>query len=190
MSLVFSSNAHERTRARRNFSRARRPNVGAAFARRDAAIHNMKLFVSTEIGTDTECMERLASGDANAVRDLYQRHGRALLRFSSAMCRSRQAAEDMVHDTFVALMHEPVSFNPAQGTVFGYLCGVLRHRVSRHFRQAKRFVALDTDNDASPAHGTDAHGPAEEISRSEVNAGHWSFIFGPSISFGNVGFNL
>ena len=80
-------------------------------------------------------MARLAAGDASALRELYQRHGRALLRFSSAMCRSRQAAEDMVHDTFVALLREPVSFDPAQGSVFGYLCGVLRHRVSRHFRQ-------------------------------------------------------
>ena len=101
------------------------------------------------VSSDSECMARLAAGDGNALRELYQRHGRALLRFSSAMCRSRQAAEDMVHDTFVALMREPISFDPAQGTVFGYLCGVLRHRVSRHFRQQKRWVALDTDSDTS-----------------------------------------
>jgi len=117
---------------------------------------------------DSECMTRLAAGDATALRDLYQRHGRALLRFSSAMCRSRQAAEDMVHDTFVALLHEPVSFDAARGSVFGYLCGVLRHRVSRHFRQQRRWVALDTENDASPAHLGDAASPADEIARSEI----------------------
>ena len=120
------------------------------------------------MGDDSECMKRLASGDGNAVRELYQRHGRALLRFSSAMCRSRQAAEDMVHDTFVALMREPVSFDPAQGTVFGYLCGVLRHRVSRHFRQQRRWVALDTESDSSPAHAVESSGPVEEIARSEI----------------------
>jgi len=120
------------------------------------------------MGDDSECMKRLANGDGNAVRELYQRHGRALLRFSSAMCRSRQAAEDMVHDTFVALMREPKSFDPAQGTVFGYLCGVLRHRVSRHFRQQRRWVALDTENDSSPALAAESSGPAEEIARSEM----------------------
>ena len=109
-------------------------------------------------------------GDTNAVRELYQRHGRALLRFSSAMCRSRQAAEDMVHDTFVALMREPCSFDPAQGKVFGYLCGVLRHRVSRHFRQQRRWVALDTENDSSPGHAVEHSGPVEEIARSEITA--------------------
>jgi RNA polymerase sigma-70 factor, ECF subfamily len=118
---------------------------------------------------DTECMTRLAAGDANALRELYQRHGRALLRFSSAMCRSKQAAEDMVHDTFVALLREPMNFDPALGTVFGYLCGVLRHRVSRHFRHEKRWVALDTDNDSSPAH-VEEDGPVDEIARSEITA--------------------
>jgi len=122
------------------------------------------------MGDDSEYMARLASGDANAVRELYQRHGRALLRFSSAMCRSRQAAEDMVHDTFVALMREPCSFDPALGTVFGYLCGVLRHRVSRHFRQQRRWVALDMENDSSSAHAVEQSGPVEEIARSEITA--------------------
>jgi RNA polymerase sigma-70 factor (ECF subfamily) len=115
-------------------------------------------------------MAQLADGDTAALRELYQRHGRALLRFSSAMCRSRQAAEDMVHDTFVALLHEPVSFDPALGTVFGYLCGVLRHRVSRHFRQQKRWVPLDTDDDTSLANASDGRSAADEIARSEVTA--------------------
>jgi RNA polymerase sigma-70 factor (ECF subfamily) len=126
--------------------------------------------MTKESGDDSECMARLAAGDASALRDLYQRHGRALLRFSSAMCRSRQAAEDMVHDTFVALLREPVGFDPALGTVFGYLCGVLRHRVSRHFRHEKRMVALDTENDSSPAHMSLAPSATDEIARSEITA--------------------
>ncbi len=120
-------------------------------------------------GDDTEYMARLAAGDANALRPLYEKHGRALLRFSAAMCRSRQVAEDLVHDTFVALLREPFSFDPTLGTVYGYLCGVLRHRVSRHFRQQKRWVALDTE-DESTAPQAPAHNPADEIARSEETA--------------------
>jgi len=159
-------NAHERshvTFTRRNFSRARRPNVGAARLRCAGE-------AAYKMNDDSECMVRLAAGDANALRDLYQRHGRALLRFSCAMCRSRQAAEDMVHDTFVALLRESVNFDAKRGNVFGYLCGVLRHRVSRHFRQQKRWVALDTEDDTSPAHAGDALSPADEIARSEITA--------------------
>jgi RNA polymerase sigma-70 factor (ECF subfamily) len=76
----------------------------------------------------------------------------------------------MLHDTFVALLREPMNFDPAQGSVFGYLCGVLRHRVSRHFRQEKRMVALDTENDASPVHASEAQSATDEIARSEITA--------------------
>ena len=120
---------------------------------------------------DSEYMTRLASGDTSALRHLYERHGRALLRFSAAMCRSRQVAEDLVHDTFVALLREPFTFDPALGSVYGYLCGVLRHRVSRHYRQQKRWVALDNgDEAAEPAAPQESTSPADEIARSEVTA--------------------
>lgn len=120
-------------------------------------------------GDDTQYMAQLAAGDATALHPLYEKHGRALLRFSAAMCRSRQVAEDLVHDTFVALLREPCSFDPALGTVYGYLCGVLRHRVSRHYRQERRWVALDTE-DESAEPPSPAHNPADEIARSEETA--------------------
>ena len=117
---------------------------------------------------DSERMARLAAGDTSALRELYERHGRALLRFSSAMCRSRQSAEDLVHDAFVALLRGPHLFDPAHGSAFNYLCGVLRHRISRHYRQQKRWVALNDDNAAPAAdHGP---GPTDEIARSEISA--------------------
>lgn len=113
---------------------------------------------------DNECMTRLAAGDTNALRELYERHGRALLRFSTAMCRSRQSAEDLVHDTFLAVMREPSRFDPALGSVYAYLCGVLRHRVSRLFRGEKRWVGFDESSDARVAEDPD---PSDDIARSE-----------------------
>jgi RNA polymerase sigma-70 factor, ECF subfamily len=122
---------------------------------------------TTSMSDDADYVAQLVAGDGGALRPLYERHGRALLRFSAAMCRSRQAAEDMVHDTFVELMREPANFDPAQGSVFAYLCGVLRHRISHHFRQQKRWVALDED---APVQVHEAPGPADEIARSELTA--------------------
>ena len=156
MSLVSPSNALEFSGW--NFSQARRPNKLTAGRR--LALMSLD---------DTECMARLAAGDTTALRQLYERHGRALLRFSAAMCRSRQAAEDLVHDTFVALLREPLRFDPALGSAYAYLCGVLRHRVSRHYRQEKRWVALDTGDDADFS-AEDAPGPLDDIARSEITA--------------------
>jgi RNA polymerase sigma-70 factor, ECF subfamily len=122
---------------------------------------------------DAKYVAQLVAGDGAALRPLYERHGRALLRFSAAMCRSRQSAEDLVHDTFVELLREPSNFDPTQGTVFGYLCGVLRHRISHHYRHQKRWVALDDGADGEGGHATHAHdapGLVDEIARSELTA--------------------
>lgn len=119
-------------------------------------------------GDDAEYVAQLVAGDGAALRPLYERHGRALLRFSAAMCRSRQSAEDMVHDTFVELMREPSNFDPTLGSVFAYLCGMLRHRISHHYRHERRWVALDDDADDPRAH--DDASPIDEIARSELTA--------------------
>src|ERR1044072_6525368 len=91
MSLACPSNARDpcwslaksAMRTRRNFSRARCPNAGDS---RGACLRH---------GDDEEIMTRLAAGDRAALRELQELHGRALMRFSAAMCRSRQSAEDL-----------------------------------------------------------------------------------------------
>ena len=80
---------------------------------------------------DAELVARLRRGDATAARELYERHGSALLRFGMAMSNCRQTAEDLVHDTFLELLRQPSRFDPARGSVQGYLFGIARHRLSR-----------------------------------------------------------
>jgi RNA polymerase sigma-70 factor (ECF subfamily) len=118
---------------------------------------------------DLEHVARLAAGDTGALRHLYERYGRALLRFSVAMCHSRQLAEDLVHDTFVSFMRAPQLFDPALGSVYGYLCGMLRHHVSRHYRREKRWVEFDA-NDENGAPTDESGCPGEQIARSEITA--------------------
>src|SRR5687768_17457865 len=143
MSLASSSNARDRFGVR-NFSPGKCPNAFVANNLRNRGV------AKTIMNDDCELVRRLIGGDSTGLRELYQRHGRALLRFSIAMCRSQQSAEDLVHDTFVAFLREPSLFDPAQGTVLGYLCGVLRHQISRHFRQRKRWVAMSPDDSMAP----------------------------------------
>jgi RNA polymerase sigma-70 factor (ECF subfamily) len=87
---------------------------------------------------DAELVTRLRRGDAAAARELYQRHGAALLRFGLAMSNCRQTAEDVVHDTFVEILRHPVKFDPARGSVIAYLFGIARHRMSRVARISMR----------------------------------------------------
>jgi RNA polymerase sigma-70 factor (ECF subfamily) len=89
---------------------------------------------------DAHLVARLRRGDGAAARELYQRHGAALLRFGLAMSNCRQTAEDIVHDTFVEILRHPVRFDPARGSVIAYLFGIARHRMSRVARISMRDV--------------------------------------------------
>jgi RNA polymerase sigma-70 factor, ECF subfamily len=135
--------------------------------------------VSSE-ADDVQSMLRLAAGDSRGATELYDRHGTALYRYALAMCRSRQAAEDLVHDAFVAIMHQPEQFRAERGSVLGYLCGVLRHRISKHFRRERRWLSLEPERDepdAQPLHAAapiplsqPSNAPEQEFASSQIVA--------------------
>jgi RNA polymerase sigma-70 factor (ECF subfamily) len=83
---------------------------------------------------DASLVEALASGKGEAARELYRRHCHPILRFAAAMTDSRAAAEDIVHDTFVELLHRPGNYDPSRASLRAYLYGIARHRISRSLR--------------------------------------------------------
>jgi RNA polymerase sigma-70 factor, ECF subfamily len=97
---------------------------------------------------DADLVARLHRGDAAAARELYQRHGSALLRFGLAMSNCRQTAEDIVHDTFVEILKHPVRFDPTRGSVIAYLFGIARHRMSRVARVSLRDAEVRTTDES------------------------------------------
>jgi len=108
---------------------------------------------------DADLVTRLRRGDAAAARELYQRHGTALLRFGLAMSNCRQTAEDIVHDTFVEILKHPVRFDPTRGSVIAYLFGIARHRMSRVARVSLRGTEVRTDDPAEEGFDPAFSGP-------------------------------
>lgn len=95
-----------------------------------------------------ECLlARARRGDEAALLALYERHHAAIFRFAFRLLDSRAPAEDVVHDCFIDLVREPApgsaDFDPARGTLRGYLYGMARHRAHRVFRRAAREQELD-----------------------------------------------
>ena len=113
---------------------------------------------------DAQLVARLKRGDGAAARGLYERHGNALLRFGMAMSDCRQTAEDVVHDTFLELLRQPSRFDPARGSVQGYLFGIARHQLSRVARVSMR----EADTTAGAPLGSDDAGAASEEDTGEV----------------------
>lgn len=96
---------------------------------------------------DPSLLAAWCRGDTGAAQALYERHGAALLRFAAAMLASRQAAEDVVHDTFVELLRRPERFDAGRGPLAAYLYGIARHRATRVARMSLREMPLEDEQD-------------------------------------------
>ena len=100
---------------------------------------------------DDELLARAAAGDEEAFAALYRRRGTAVYRFALGMTGSREAAEEVVQETFLALIEKPRSFDPGRGELGSYLYGVARNRGLRLFRKTGETVAWDEERHDSPA---------------------------------------
>ncbi len=105
--------------------------------------------------TDAELLERAAGDDEEAFAALYHRHGTAVYRFALAMTGSRETAEEVVQETFLALVEKPSGYDPARGELASYLYGVARNQSWRQLRRDGPTVAWSDDFDP-PAETPDA----------------------------------
>ena len=90
---------------------------------------------------DGAWLERLAQGDRDALRALYRRHHVAVRAFAARLLGDDHAAEDLVHDVFVALPRAIKGFR-AEASFEGYLIGIAANLARRHLRSSKRRRAL------------------------------------------------
>ena len=102
---------------------------------------------SALVETDDELLLRMQSGDEEAFVALYRRRQAGLFRFALHMSGSMPVAEDVTQEVFLALLREDCGYDPARGTLSGYLFGIARKLVLRHLERGRSNVALDTDSD-------------------------------------------
>ena len=94
---------------------------------------------------DNELLADAAAGDEEAFATLYRRRGTAIYRFALGMTGSREAAEEVVQETFLALIEKPGGFDPSRGELASYLYGVARNQGLRQFRQLCATVEWDEE---------------------------------------------
>lgn len=97
--------------------------------------------------TDHNLLIRLRNGDEQAFVALYRKRQGALYRFALHMSGSASVAEDVVQEVFLALLREECGFDPARGTLSGYLYGIARKLVLRQLERGRGDVPLETDSD-------------------------------------------
>jgi RNA polymerase sigma-70 factor, ECF subfamily len=97
---------------------------------------------------DDVLLRRAGKGDEEAFTLLYRRHQAALYRFALRMSGNAWAAEEIIQDVFMTLMRDPKKYDPARGTLGGFLYGVTRNRALKHLeRSPHREVPLEEKNE-------------------------------------------
>ncbi|GGL87592.1 MULTISPECIES: RNA polymerase sigma factor [Micromonospora] len=81
---------------------------------------------------------RFRAGDENALRQAYDRYGRAVFHLATSTLANRADAEDVTQATFVAAWLARDTFDPARGSLIGWLLGIGRRKVVDRLRVAAR----------------------------------------------------
>jgi RNA polymerase sigma-70 factor (ECF subfamily) len=93
----------------------------------------------------------VGKGDAEAFTTLYDRHSHAAFSLAYRVMGERQAAEDLVQDTFLKLWRSATSYRPERGSVRTWLLSIVRNGGIDQIRsQASRRRTQETFEASAP----------------------------------------
>ncbi len=116
---------------------------------------------------DSELFARLRSGDQEAFTLLYRRRQGGIFRYALLMTGSREAAEDVTQEVFLALIREGGKFDPRRGPLTAYLYGIARKKLFRHLEQKPVEASVES--------GT-TEGPLDQLVRNESIQMVWDAV--------------
>lgn len=119
---------------------------------------------------DGQLLQRVARRDRHALAELYDRFSGPLYGAALQIVRDPAEAQDVVHDTFVALWQKAATFETTRGSAFSWAVTLTRNRAIDRVRMRRRRAELleasvpaDLGYDeAGPGHGGDAASVGEE----------------------------
>ncbi len=77
---------------------------------------------------DSVLVERLRRGEEGALADIYDGYAGLVHGLARHVLRDRRAAEDVTQEVFVALWQNPDRFDPARGSLRGFLATMTHRR--------------------------------------------------------------
>src|SRR5687767_5677197 len=117
--------------------------------------------------TDAELLMRMQSGDEEAFVSLYRRRQGSIYRFALHMSGSAAVAEDVTQEVFLALIRQECGYDPARGTLAGYLFGIARNLVLRFTERSRSDVALEAEPEDTIGELAVVHDPLLDLTRRE-----------------------
>jgi RNA polymerase sigma-70 factor (ECF subfamily) len=77
---------------------------------------------------DAELVERVGTGDSEAIALLYDRYARPAYSLARRICGDDGLAEDAVQEAFLALWRDPQRYDPARGGFSSWLLTLVHHK--------------------------------------------------------------
>lgn len=94
---------------------------------------------------------RLSEGDRAAFEDLYRRYAPPAYGLAFRVLGHEALAQEVVHDSFLALWQAPAAFDPARGSFRSFFLSLVHHRavdtVRREQRLRQRTLRVNPERD-------------------------------------------
>jgi RNA polymerase sigma-70 factor (ECF subfamily) len=104
--------------------------------------------------SDDGLLGRMMAGDEGAFTLLYRRRHPSIYRFALRMSGNAAVAEDVTQEVFMTLIRYAGRFDPARGTLGGFLFGIARNHLRKRWEQDRRLVPLEGNPDKPGTNGT------------------------------------
>lgn len=100
---------------------------------------------------DVAALQLIASGDAEGVAGLYDRHAAMVFGLALRVTNDHGLAEDVVQDTFVSVWQSASSFDPARASARTWILTIAHRRAVDAVRRRRQPVlSLDVNVDEAP----------------------------------------
>ena len=94
---------------------------------------------------DQELLRQLAKGNETAFSTCYERYQRPIYRFAWHMSGSQANAEEVTQEVFLRLIDNPRGYDPARGSLAGYLFGIARNVMRQQFETNRLDQSLEDE---------------------------------------------
>lgn len=91
---------------------------------------------------DALLAQRIRSGDRDALGELYDRYASVALATALRVVADRQLAEDLVHDSFVAVWQKIDRFDATRGNLRSWLLTIVRNRGIDRLRATRPSIEI------------------------------------------------
>jgi RNA polymerase sigma factor (sigma-70 family) len=106
--------------------------------------------------------------DESPTADLYERHAPGIFAYLRRQNLSREDAEDVLLEVFLAAYQRNQLAGLAEGEQLAWLRQVTRHKLADYFRQASRRPAVELDAVAETLYADEAEGPERRALQHET----------------------